>query len=144
VAAETAVSKWNEGVIMNKPISVALSLSLAVAGSAVAMVGAAPAAQATTCMTAPYWTSTYYPNSSQFTVTSNSDCADVYAAGTKSYNDWIEAWYYRSSAGWVHGTAGYVWVTTPHGWRTLLTNVQHGTAVRGQGASYTQNVQYVW
>jgi hypothetical protein len=130
---------------MNKPINLALSLSLAVAGSAVAMVGAAPAVQATTCMTAPYWTSTSFWNSNQFTVTSNSDCTDVYAAGTKAYNDYIKAYYYRSSTGaWIGGNLGYVWVTTTNGWRTLLTNVAHGTSVRGQGASYAQNVQYVW
>lgn len=114
-----------------------------VAAASVAL-SAAPRADAITCITQAAWTAINASNSDVFAVAQNSDCHDLNAAYTYTYNDYIRGWYRDGGGTWHYGTRGYVYVDkSDNGWIVLLSSVVNGTPVRGQGLNHAQWVQYV-
>jgi hypothetical protein len=104
----------------------------------------APSAGAITCIANTAWTAITASNSDVFAIAGNSDCADLNAAYTYTYNDYIRGWYRDSGGTWHAGSRGYVFVdTSDNGWIVLLTSVLNGTPVRGQGLNHAQYVRYV-
>jgi hypothetical protein len=122
---------------------VVAAVASTVAASSLAL-SAAPRANAVTCIGQAAWTAINASNSDVFAIASNSQCADMNAAYTYTYNDYIRGWYRDGGGTWHYGTRGYVYVTTCNcGWIVLLSSVANGTPVRGQGLNHAQYVQYV-
>ena len=118
-------------------------IAATVAAAAVAL-STAPSANAITCITQAAWTAINASNSDVFAIAGNSQCVDMNAAYTYTYNDYIRGWYRDGGGTWHYGTRGYVYVDkSDNGWIVLLTSVANGTPVRGQGLNHAQYVQYV-
>jgi hypothetical protein len=122
---------------------VVAALASTVAAASVGL-SAAPRANAITCIGQAAWTAINASNSDVFAIAQNSQCQDMNAAYTYTYNDYIRGWYRDGGGTWHYGTRGYVYVTTCNcGWIVLLSSVVNGTPVRGQGLNHAQYVQYV-
>jgi hypothetical protein len=112
--------------------------------AAIVALSAAPRAGAITCITQAAWTAINPANSDKFAIAQNSQCQDMNAAYTYTYNDYIRGWYRDSGGTWHAGSRGFVYVDkSDNGWIVLLTSVVNGTPVRGEGLNHAQYVQYV-
>jgi hypothetical protein len=75
------------------------ALATLFAATLAAIASFAPSsAQAITCIANTAWTSTTAANSQLFAIAQNSDCNDLNAAYTYTYNDYLRGWY-RDSRG---------------------------------------------
>jgi hypothetical protein len=131
--AESIFKRW-------RTIAALVVASLA----AVVALTTASSAQAITCIANTAWTSTVASSSTNFAIAQNSQCQDLNAAYTYTYNDYVRGWYRTSGGTWHAGSRGFVYVdTSDNGWIVLLTSVINGTVVRGQGLNRSQYVRYV-
>ncbi len=117
------------------------AVAIFVSSVGVAVGGASPVSAA--CPATKAWTSRYAGYSETFQISYYSTCNDLNAAYAYSVADEVRGWYISSSGGWTIGDAGYEYVET-YGqyWDVLLTNINDGATVRGQGKNRSQYVNY--
>jgi len=133
-----------ENLVKKKIVSVCAAASLASAALVgVSVVDTVPA-QAVTCKTAAYWTSTAAAVSTTFTNSGMSGCSDLNAAYAHTKADKVMGQFKKSGL-WQEASRGFVWVPATDGqWIVLISSLKDGSTVRGRSYVVDQYIQYVW
>ncbi|MFT4215890.1 MAG: hypothetical protein QM619_01715 [Micropruina sp.] len=130
---------------MKKIISTASSLAVALGGFVVASaVNASPAHAA--CHYTTAYTDTSPSWSETFKIGNGNTCQDLNAKYTLVVTDKIRGWY-KQDGTWKKGTRGFERVPSSSeytgGQTVLLSDVQDGVTVRGEGYEWSQDVRYM-